>query len=134
MMKNIFCSIVCVIGMLSLAGNAFANIPNGGTPTLGTLVNDAGANIQVNVGGVLGVVSSAINIALNGGTFVSAGSCDNIPISVLGAGGVEQNANHYRMLINWTRLMTNQFDAAGNFLFTNPIHTDKQQFYRLQIP
>ena len=36
---------------------------------------------------------------------------------------------------NWTRLLTNQFDAGGNFNFTNPINPSwPQGFYLLQIP
>jgi hypothetical protein len=36
---------------------------------------------------------------------------------------------------NWTRLLTNQFDAGGNFNFTNLVNPDwPQGFYRLQIP
>jgi hypothetical protein len=36
---------------------------------------------------------------------------------------------------NWTGLLTNQFDASGNFIFTNSIGTAvPQRFYRLQVP
>jgi autotransporter-associated beta strand protein len=36
---------------------------------------------------------------------------------------------------NWMRLGTNQFDAAGNFNFTNPMNPSwPQTYYRLQIP
>lgn len=35
----------------------------------------------------------------------------------------------------WTRLATNQFDASGNFNFTNAISLNSpQKFYRLQLP
>ena len=34
---------------------------------------------------------------------------------------------------NWTRLLTNQFDGNGNFLFTNPASLP-QNFYLLQLP
>jgi hypothetical protein len=37
-------------------------------------------------------------------------------------------------LTNWMRLLTNQFDAAGNFNFTNPVGPNApQNFYRLQL-
>ena len=58
-----------------------------------------------------------------------------------GAGGVG-NANYYLLgttnlaapLTNWPRLLTNQFDAAGNFNFTNGINsTSQQSFYLLQL-
>lgn len=36
---------------------------------------------------------------------------------------------------NWTRLVTNQFDASGNFNFTNPMNINSaQSFYLLQLP
>jgi hypothetical protein len=36
--------------------------------------------------------------------------------------------------INWSRLATNQFDASGNFLFTNvPASGVSRTFYRLQL-
>jgi hypothetical protein len=36
---------------------------------------------------------------------------------------------------NWTRLLTNQFDAAGNFNFIRPLNPDSPPlFYRLQVP
>ncbi len=36
---------------------------------------------------------------------------------------------------NWARLLTNQFDAGGNFNFTNPMAPGApQSFYQLQIP
>lgn len=34
---------------------------------------------------------------------------------------------------NWTRLQTNQFDANGNFAFTNAIGKTQLKFYRLQL-
>jgi len=36
-------------------------------------------------------------------------------------------------LANWIRLLTNQFDGAGNFTVTNPPATNGQLFYRLQL-
>lgn len=35
-------------------------------------------------------------------------------------------------LANWTRVATNQFDAGGRFIFTNPIGAVQQNFFRLQ--
>jgi hypothetical protein len=38
-------------------------------------------------------------------------------------------------LVNWTRVVTNQFDASGNFLITNSFGANApQNFYRLQLP
>jgi autotransporter-associated beta strand protein len=36
---------------------------------------------------------------------------------------------------NWTRLLTNQFDAGGNFIFTNTMNPNlPQSYYLLQLP
>jgi hypothetical protein len=35
---------------------------------------------------------------------------------------------------NWTRLLTNQFDANGNFNFTNAVGSAAQSFYLLRLP
>jgi hypothetical protein len=36
---------------------------------------------------------------------------------------------------NWPRLLTNQFDAGGNFSFTIAIHSNSAcGFYSLQMP
>jgi len=62
--------------------------------------------------------------------------------AVSGTGGIG-NANYILLestnittpLTNWTRLLTNQFDAGGNFDFTNGLLPGKpQMFYLLQIP
>jgi fibronectin-binding autotransporter adhesin len=62
---------------------------------------------------------------------------------VLGGSGGIPNANFYLLaatnlaqpLANWTRVMTNQFDANGNFIFTNAFTTNSpQNFFRLQLP
>jgi hypothetical protein len=35
----------------------------------------------------------------------------------------------------WTCIATNQFDATGNFIFTNAVNPDAPQtFYLLQLP
>jgi hypothetical protein len=37
-------------------------------------------------------------------------------------------------LSNWTRLLTNQFNAVGGFNFTNTVDTNApQQFYLLEL-
>ena len=59
-----------------------------------------------------------------------------------GTGGVS-SANYYLLastnlaapLINWPRLLTNQFGNNGNFNFTNALNPNwPQSFYRLQLP
>jgi autotransporter-associated beta strand protein len=67
-------------------------------------------------------------------------SGDGLVIS--GTNGVA-DANYYLVtstnvatpLSNWTRLLTNQFDSNGNFIFTNGLATNSPQgFYRLLLP
>lgn len=62
---------------------------------------------------------------------------------VFGGSGGTAWGNYYLLastnvalpLANWTRLRTNTFDAAGNFLFTNPITPGVPgQYYRLRLP
>lgn len=63
-------------------------------------------------------------------------------LALSGTGGVG-NANYYLLgstnlsmpVTNWTRLLTNQFDAGGNFNLTNPLNPGSpQKFYLLQLP
>ena len=38
-------------------------------------------------------------------------------------------------LSNWSRIVTNQFDGSGNFIFSNAINPGiLQYFFRLQLP
>jgi hypothetical protein len=71
------------------------------------------------------------NISISGGSLVFGGT-----------GGVT-NGTYYVLastniatpVTNWTRLQTNQFDAAGNFNFTNAMNPGSPQtFYLLQLP
>jgi hypothetical protein len=59
-----------------------------------------------------------------------------------GTGGVT-NGTYYVLtssnlllpLTNWTSIATDQFDSAGNFIFTNAAQTNAPQlFYLLQLP
>ena len=88
----------------------------------------------LNTNGLLFVVVAANplfnNVSTSGGALVFRGS-----------GGVG-NASYYVLgttnlsvpLTNWIRFLTNQFDADGNYVFTNTPADGEQQFYRLQIP
>lgn len=146
-----------VAGNLSLAGNlSITNTPGFGAGTY-VLFNYSGA---LNFSG-LAIVSApagytyAINtstpgqvklivqstappappvfggISFSGGSFIFSGT-----------GGVA-NATYYLLgttnlgapVNSWTRLLTNQFDASGNFNFTNaPTTNASQEFYLLQVP
>jgi len=76
------------------------------TPTIGSVGMVAGGLVLVGTGGVT-----------NGTSYVLTSTNISAPLA------------------NWTRLLTNQFDASGNFNFTNSISPDApQDFYLLQLP
>ena len=99
-----------------------------------------GANLAWNTSalatnGVIAVVSTVVPSPAFGAISVSG---NNLGLS--GTGGV---ANEFFILLgttnlapaNWTPLLTNQFDGAGNFNFSNPLDPGwPQGFYRLQLP
>jgi autotransporter-associated beta strand protein len=71
------------------------------------------------------------NISMGGGSLILSGT-----------GGIS-NGTYYLLtatniaqpLTNWTRLLTNQFDANGNFNLTNTLNPGSpQSFYLLQLP
>ena len=62
---------------------------------------------------------------------------------ILGGSGGVTNGTYYVLtstnlsapMVNWTRLLTNRFDASGNFNFTNALNANApQSFYLLQLP
>jgi hypothetical protein len=70
------------------------------------------------------VAQSGTNLVISG----SAGPT-NISYTVL------TSTNVALALTSWTRLLTNQFDNFGDFIFTNGIDPAvPQKFYRLQVP
>ncbi len=72
---------------------------------------------------------------------VSAVSLSKTNLIATGTGGsgglvycVWMSTNLSASITNWTPVLTNAFDSAGNFSFTNTVDsTLPQQFYRLQI-
>ena len=90
----------------------------------------------INTNGTLAVIGVAA--APMFGSAVISGS----DLVMTGSGGVA-NGNYYLLgttnvavpATDWLRLLTNQFDAAGNFSFTNTLDAGwPQGFYRLQLP
>jgi hypothetical protein len=70
------------------------------------------------------VTLSGTNVIFNG-----SGGPGNAPFWVLAS------TNVALPLTNWTRILTNQFNASGGFTFTNPIPPAvPQRFYILQVP
>jgi hypothetical protein len=89
----------------------------------------------LNTGGILSVVVkpypvvSSARISVNGLVFSGNSGVGYASYYLLGS------TNLATPVTNWTRLLTNQFDAGGNFNFTNPMAPSApQSFYQLQIP
>jgi len=85
--------------------------------------------------GVLSVITLTrpsigyISIAGTGLTFSGSGGVGNAPLYLLGS------TNLTAPLTSWTVLLTNQFDASGNFNFTNALDANwSQGFYRIEVP
>jgi hypothetical protein len=74
------------------------------------------------------VIGSA-KISGNGFRFAGTGGVANTSFYLLGT------TNVVSPMSNWTRLLTNQFDSAGGFDFTNALNPGwPQSFYLLQLP
>ncbi len=113
----------------SLAGNFSSLTLPALTPGLywdtNTFAVDGTIRVEAETPPVLG------NVGLAGGKLVLSGT-----------GGIT-NGSYYVMtstnlaapLSSWTRLITNQFDASGNFNFTNPPNTGSaQSYYMIRLP
>lgn len=93
---------------------------------------------QLSTTGIIAVLSTA---PANPPVFSST-SLVGSGLTLSGSNGAP-NASYYVLtstnvtlpMTNWQRLLTNQFDDAGNFNFTNAINPlTPQLFYRLQLP
>jgi hypothetical protein len=74
-------------------------------------------------------VISSVSISSGGLVFNGGAGVGNASFYLLGSTNVTVP------VANWPRLLTNQFDADGNFSFTNPVAPNSpQQFFLLQIP
>jgi len=114
------------------AGNYSGAFDGFALPSLATGL--AWNTYALNTSGTLSIVRltsptiASLNIA--GGSVIIAGSggTDNWPYYLLAS------TNLSLPLAQWSRVATNQFDAAGNFSITNAINPDwPQSFYRLQL-
>lgn len=108
------------------SGLTLGNAPAGYSYALDT--NTPG---QVKLLVTLPVPPGFTGISVNGGSVVLTGSggAPSADYVVLGT------TNLTTPLANWTRLVTNQFDSAGHFAWTNPpVPGAPQQFYRLLVP
>jgi len=142
---------VAVTGDLTLAGTLNINASSGfgpgtytlfnyggtlsiGTLTFGTTPAGYGYTIDSSVSGQVNLIVAkpsfgTISVTAGGLVLGGSGGIPNSYFYLLGSTNLDQP------LINWTRVATNQFDASGNFLFTNSFNTDTpQNFYQLQLP
>jgi len=111
----------------------------GGTLSVGTLVigaTPATYTYTIDTSNQ-GLVNLVVSLPQFGGISANASG-----IVLSGSGGAT-NGTYYLLastnlalpLIRWPRVATNQFDANGNFIFTNAFGTNSpQSFYRLQMP
>jgi fibronectin-binding autotransporter adhesin len=111
----------------------------GGTLGLGTLTlgaAPAGYNYTIDT-----TLSGQVNVTVSLPAFGSVRTVGN-SLVFNGSGGAS-NTTYYLLtstnllqpLSNWTRLLTNQFDANGNFNVTNPVNPQSpQSFFLLELP
>ena len=106
-----------------------------GTLTLGSL--PAGHTYVLDTTSVAGQVNLIVTQPSFGNIQTTASG-----LVISGTGGTP-NTSYYvlgttNLLLppgGWTRLLTNQFDANGNFIFTNVFNAGAApKFYRLQLP
>jgi fibronectin-binding autotransporter adhesin len=111
----------------------------GGALTLGNLAVAAAPasyfyTISTNTAGQVNLIVTrpqfnTISAGTNGIVMSGSGGVANGTYYLLGTTNVASPLNL------WTRIVTNQFDANGNFNFTNAISPNTpQSFYRLQLP
>jgi autotransporter-associated beta strand protein len=107
-----------------------------GSLTIGTVPAGYTCKIDTSNQGVVNLIVSLPQFGF-GGISANAGGV------VLSGSGGATNGTYYLLastnialpFANWTRVATNQFDASGNFFFTNSFGTNTpQNFYRLQLP
>jgi hypothetical protein len=86
--------------------------------------------------------TGAISVGIKTPPVVGSIGLENGKLIMTGSGGVT-NGTYYVLtstniaapLTNWMRLLTNQFDAGGNFDFTNQQNSNsRQSFYMIQLP
>ena len=90
---------------------------------------------SLNTAGAIAIVSTtppaigSITVGTGNFALAGAGGTPNADFYLLGT------TNLNLPLTSWTRLLTNQFDASGNFNFTNALNPGwPQGYYRLEVP
>jgi len=110
---------------------------SGALPVIGAKPSGYSCTVNTNVAGQVRLVAQAQtppvfrNVFLSNDGMVCSGTGGptNAPYVVLAT------ANLALPLASWTPIATNQFDALGGFICTNPVAPGTpQQFYRLQLP
>jgi hypothetical protein len=118
----------------SFSGSFTANFARGSLPAgfSASLVNNpAQHRIDLTMAARANVTPRIGNVALAGGNFLFTGS-NGLP---QGTYWVLASTNVTLPVNQWTPVSTNQFDALGNFGFTNPPATNTAQlFYLIELP
>jgi autotransporter-associated beta strand protein len=142
---------VAVTGDLTLGGTLNISNAGGFGPGTYTLFTYGGALSvgTLTIGATPGNYTYAVDTSVPGqvNLVVSLPQFGNIRATlnglVMSGSGGTANASYYLLtatnlaapLNAWTRMATNQFDAGGNFNFTNPAGPNSpRRFYRLQMP
>ena len=112
-------------GSLTLSGLTLVSAPSGYTYSFDT--NTVGVVKLVVTSLAAPLISSP---AVKGGKFVFSGSGGTPGATFY----VVTSTNLAAPVASWKLVLTNQFDASGNFSITNGPATNSQNFYRLQLP
>jgi hypothetical protein len=125
--------IVPLMSYNSFAGSVAANFVKGTLPagfTASLVDNAAQHRIDLSIAVSTNVVPHIGSTTLSSNKFVFAGS-NGLP---RGNYYVLASTNVILPLGQWTPVATNPFDVNGAFNFTNPMSTNAQLFYLLQLP
>jgi autotransporter-associated beta strand protein len=134
--------IITNIGTTALAAGDTFQLFNAGSYT-GTFEDAVLPPLPAGLDWDTGTLDTAgtLSVVLATTPVINSISISGSSLIFIGTGGVG-NANYLVLastnialpLANWTRLLTNQFDGAGNFDFTNAINPNwPQTFYSLQL-
>jgi len=134
-----------IINVTNAAGfgpGTYTNIIYGGAlggvlPAVGSKPSGFSVTIKTNTPGQVRLVVQtetppsfgSVKLAGTNLAFSGSGGPTNVPYRVL------MTTNMALPVAGWSCIVTNQFDATGNFIFTNAVNPDAPQgFYLLQLP
>lgn len=122
-----------LISYNSFTGSVAANFIRGSLPAgfvAGLVDNSAEHRIDLSIAASTNAMPHFGVMTTSGSNFIFAGS-NGLPNGIY---YVLASTNVAKPLSQWTPVSTNPFDANGLFNFTNPMSTNAQLFYLLQLP